>query len=89
MLKVADRPSVLAKRGVRAFGNLTIKAKANYGLRIVPHMGRYWSLTWSWRGYNVSHVAPGRVNEGNERTEKAERCLSPPLKTAIASSTFL
>lgn len=28
-------------------------------------MGRYWSLTWSWRGYNVSHVAAGRVNEGN------------------------
>ena len=41
MLKVADRPSVLAKRGVRAFGNRTIKAKANCGLfRIWDVIGR-------------------------------------------------
>ena len=41
MLKVADRPSVLAKREVRAFGNLTIKAKANCGLfRIWDVIGR-------------------------------------------------
>ena len=41
MSKVAGRPSVLAKRGVRAFGNRTIEAKANCGLfRIWDVIGR-------------------------------------------------
>ena len=63
MSKVAGRPSVLAKRGVRAFGNRTIKAKANCGLfRIWDVIGRCLGVG---RGYNVSHVAAGRVNEGN------------------------
>lgn len=43
MLKVADRPSVLAKRGVRAFDNRRLKAASE--LRSVPQVGYCWSLT--------------------------------------------
>ena len=63
MSKVAGRPSVLAKRGMRAFGNRTIKVKANCGaFRIWDVIGRRLGVG---RGYNVSYVAPGRMNEGS------------------------